>query len=185
MGEPVSQYGDVLAEDLPDGLRLMRQAWRFIAARLGADVVCLRKVRADAAVAPLLRELGMRQTDAAEAPYLDLASAPDFAGYELRYTGKARKNRRRLARRLAEQGPLAIERHTGGAEARAAAPQAVALKREWIKHTGRVSRALGGPALRRLLRRCRRRARAARRLRRDRAEIQRRPRRHRRRHHLR
>ena len=121
MGEPVSQYGDVLAEDLPDGRRLMRQAWRFIATRLGADAVCLRKVRADAAVAPLLRELGMQQTAAAEAPYLDLASAPDFAGYELRYTGKARKNRRRLARRLAEQGPLAIERHTGGAEARAAA----------------------------------------------------------------
>ena len=142
MGEPVSQYGDVLAEDLPDGLRLMRQAWRFIATRLGADAVCLRKVRADAAVAPLLRELGMQQTAAAEAPYLDLASAPDFASYELRYTGKARKNRRRLARRLAEQGPLAIERHTGGAEARAAAPQAIALKREWIKHTGRLSPAL-------------------------------------------
>jgi CelD/BcsL family acetyltransferase involved in cellulose biosynthesis len=143
MGEPVSQYGDVLAEDLPDGLRLMRQAWRFIAARLGADVVCLRKVRADAAIAPLLRELGMQQTDATEAPYLDLASAPDFARYEQRYTGKARKNRRRLARRLAEQGPLSIERHTGGAEARAAAPLAITLKREWIKQTGRVSRALG------------------------------------------
>ena len=143
MGEPVSQYGDVLAEDLPDGLRLMHQAWRFIATRLGADAVCLRKVRADAAVAPLLRELGMQQTAEAEAPYLDLASAPDFAGYELRYTAKARKNRRRLARRLSEQGPMTIERHTGGAEARAAAPQAIVLKREWIKHTGRLSQALG------------------------------------------
>jgi len=68
MGEPVSQYGDVLAEELPDGLRLMRQAWHFAVARLGADVVCLRKVRADAAVAPLLSELGMQQTATAEAP---------------------------------------------------------------------------------------------------------------------
>ena len=142
MGEPVSQYGDVLAEDLPDGLRLMRQAWRFIATRLGADAISLRKVRADAAIAPLLRELGVQQTAAAEAPYLDLASAPDFARYEQRYTAKARKNRRRLSRRLAEQGPLVLERHTGGAEARAAAPQAIALKREWIKDTGRIAPAL-------------------------------------------
>jgi CelD/BcsL family acetyltransferase involved in cellulose biosynthesis len=142
MGEPVSQYGDVLAEDLPDGLRLVRQAWRFITTRLGADAISLRKVRADATIAPLLRELGLQQTAAAEAPYLDLASAPDYSSYELRYTAKARKNRRRLSRRLAEQGPFALERHTGGAEARAAAPQAIALKREWIKHTGRLAPAL-------------------------------------------
>jgi CelD/BcsL family acetyltransferase involved in cellulose biosynthesis len=142
MGQPVSQYGDVLAEDLPDRLQLMRQAWRYIAARLGADAVSLRKVRADSTIAPLLAELGFRQTDAAEAPYLDLASAPDFAKYELRYTGKARKNRRRLARRLGEQGPLSLERHTAGADAREAAPQAIALKREWIKQTGRVAPAL-------------------------------------------
>jgi CelD/BcsL family acetyltransferase involved in cellulose biosynthesis len=142
MGEPVSQYGDVLAEDLPDRLPLMRQAWRFIATHLGADAVSLRKVRADATVAPLLTELGFRQTATTEAPYLDLASAPDYAKYELRYTGKARKNRRRLARRLGEQGPFSIERHAGGAEARKAAPQAVTLKREWVKQTGRLAPAL-------------------------------------------
>jgi CelD/BcsL family acetyltransferase involved in cellulose biosynthesis len=45
-------------------------------------------------------------------------------------------------RRLAEQGPFALERHTGGPEARASAPQAIALKREWIKHTGRLAPAL-------------------------------------------
>ena len=100
------------------------------------------KVRADATVASLLRDLGLQPTAAAQAPYLDLASAPDFARYELRYTAKARKNRRRLMRRLSEQGPFTLERYTGGAEARAAAPQAIALKREWIKHTGRVAPAL-------------------------------------------
>lgn len=142
MGEPVSQYGDVLAEDLPDRLSLLRQAWAYISARLGADAISLRKVRADSIIAPLLAELAFQQTAVAEAPYLDLSSAPDYAKYELRYTGKARKNRRRLARRLGEQGPLALERHTGGAEAREAAPRAIALKREWIKQTGRLAPAL-------------------------------------------
>src|SRR5581483_437678 len=139
MGEPASQYGDVLAEDLADGPELMRRAWGFIAARLGADALHLRKVRADAAVAPLLRELGAMQVAAAEAPYLDLASAPDFASYEQRYTGKARKNRRRLLRRLAERGPLAVERLTDGPQARAAARKGIELKRTWIEKTGRVS----------------------------------------------
>jgi CelD/BcsL family acetyltransferase involved in cellulose biosynthesis len=143
MGEPASQYGDVLAEDLgDDGLDLMRQAWHFIATSLGADAVHLRKVRADAVIAPLLGELGLLQVASEKAPYLDLASAPDFATYERRYTAKARKNRRRLGRRLAEQGPLAIERHVGGPDARSAALQAIALKRAWVGKTGRVSLAM-------------------------------------------
>ncbi|HZT48496.1 MAG TPA: GNAT family N-acetyltransferase [Hyphomicrobiaceae bacterium] len=141
MGEPVSQYGDVLAED-PGDPEPMRQSWRFITTALGADVVHVRKVRADAVVAPLLREPGILQTAVEEAPYLDLASAPDFAAYERRYTAKARKNRRRLARRLAEQGPLAVERQIGGRGARSAALQAIALKRAWVDKTGRLSRAL-------------------------------------------
>lgn len=147
IGEPASQYGDILAEDLPDTPELMRQAWHFVTTRLGADALHLRKVRADAAVAPLLRELGLSPCAAAEAPHLDLASAPDFPSYEKRYTAKARKNRRRLARRLAEQGPCAFERHVGGREARAAVLHAIALKRTWAERTGRVSAAFADPRL--------------------------------------
>jgi len=144
MGEPASQYGDVLAEDAADTPELLRRSWRFIATRLEADAVFLRKVRADAAVAPLLAGSGMLQTTAAEAPYLDLASAPDSAGYEQRYSAKARKNRRRLLRRLAERGPIEIERLVGPA-AREAALDAIALKQTWIAHTGRVAPALADP----------------------------------------
>jgi len=142
MGEPVSQYGDVLAEDSADTPELMRHAWQFISRRLGADAAFLRKVRDDAAVAPLLEEIGVRQTARTDAPCLDLASAPGFAAYETRYSGKARKNRRRLMRRLAERGAVTLERHTGGPQARAAALEAIALKAKWIADTGRVSTAL-------------------------------------------
>ncbi len=145
MGEPVSQYGDVLAEAAPDTPQIMRQAWHFIATALGADALFLRKVRADASIAPLLRELGLRRTAVAEAPFLDLASAPDFAGYEQRYSAKARKNRRRLLRRLEERGAVVVERHTSGAQARAAALEAIALKRAWLEATGRLSPALADP----------------------------------------
>lgn len=142
MGEPVSQYGDVVAEAGPGTAAVMREAWEFIATRLGADAIILRKVRADAAIAPLLGELGLRRTLVAEAPYLDLASAPDFAAYEQRYSAKARKNRRRLMRRLEERGPVKVERHSLGPRARAAAVQAVGLKRAQLASSGRPAPAM-------------------------------------------
>ena len=142
MGEPVSQYGDVLVGNVPDRQVLLQRSWQFIASRLGADAVHLRKVRADAAVLPLLSSIGMRQVAVAQAPYLDLASAPDFAHYERRYSHKARKNRRRLMRRLEERGVIHTSRHTGSEEAGAAARTAVALKRAWSKANGRIAPSL-------------------------------------------
>jgi CelD/BcsL family acetyltransferase involved in cellulose biosynthesis len=145
MGEPVSQYGDALCESGPDSATLMRTAWQFITTRLGADAIVLRKVRADAAVAPLFREIGLKCTGAEEAPFLDLASAPDFAAYEQRYSAKARKNRRRLMRRLEERGRVAVVRHISGAEARAASLAGVALKRASLAATGQLAPALADP----------------------------------------
>src|SRR5262249_8918299 len=142
MGEPVSQYGDVLIENVPDKAALLLQSWRFLADQLGADAINLRKVRADAQIAPLLGALALNRVSGAEAPYLDLASAPDFAHYERRYSQKARKNRRRLMRRLEEQGPVLITRHTGGTEARSAALAALALKRAWTRSTARIASSL-------------------------------------------
>ena len=49
--------------------------------------------------------------------------------YEPRYSHKARKNWRRLMRRLEEKGSIQTTRHTGGGEARATALAAIALKR--------------------------------------------------------
>ena len=145
MGEPVSQYGDALCESGPDTASLMRTAWQFITTRLGADAIVLRKVRADAAVAPLFREIGLKCTGAEEAPFLDLASAPDFDAYEQRYSAKARKNRRRLMRRLEERGRVAVVRHTSGAQARAAALAGVALKRASLAAAGQLAPALADP----------------------------------------
>jgi len=141
MGEPVSQYGDVLVDDVADAGAILRAAWTFIATRSGADVVLLRKVRADAAVAPLLLEVGAIVTERLEAPYLDLASAPSFADYEKRYSSGARRNRKRQRRRLEERGPVDIEVHTQGARASELARTAIDLKRAWLSERGLVSAA--------------------------------------------
>jgi len=145
MGEPVSQYGDVLIEHGPFQGALLRAAWRFIVKTLKPDVARLNKVRADAAVAALMSELGAISTQQLEAPYLDLASAPTFAQYAERYPTKARKNRRRLARRLEEQGASKFKTLSEGPEAARIAAHAIALKRIWLQEKGLVSPALADP----------------------------------------
>ncbi len=142
MGEPVSQYGDVIIDDVPDALDVMRAGWAFLTKHTKGDVVRLRRVRSDAAVAPLMDEIGARIADKQKAPYLDLSSAPDFAKYEERYSSHNRRNRRRLARRFAEQGQVTFERHYGGPQARALAVKALELKAEWLRHRGLVSHAI-------------------------------------------
>jgi CelD/BcsL family acetyltransferase involved in cellulose biosynthesis len=142
MGEPVSQYGDVLVDDVPDRQALLQRSFAFIASELRPDVIHLRKVRADANAGPLLRAMRMRPVAVADAPYLHLASAPDFAHYERRYSAKARKNRRRLMRRLEERGPIAIERHAGTTEAGVIAHAAIVSKGAWTRSTGRIAAAI-------------------------------------------
>lgn len=147
LGAPVSQYGDVLIEEGIDTLALLRKTWDFIRTALAPDIVLLRKVRDDAAIAPLLAELGATVTLRQEAPYLDLASADNFAAYEQRYSPRSRRNRRRLERRFAERGKKVFERYESGARARDLAKRAIALKRSWIKERGLVSPALSDPRM--------------------------------------
>ena len=55
MGAPVSQYGDVLIDDVDDPLELLRAGWQRITATIKPDVVTLPRVRAriSSAVRPL------------------------------------------------------------------------------------------------------------------------------------
>lgn len=145
MGEPVSQYGDVLIDDAVDAPALLRAGWDFVTQRTGASVVQLRKVRADSAIAPLLAELGADVTAELKAPYLDLASAPSFAEYEKRYSSGTRRNRKRQRRRLEERGAVALQWHTHGAEAQSLAAETFRLKELWLHQRGLVSPALTDP----------------------------------------
>jgi CelD/BcsL family acetyltransferase involved in cellulose biosynthesis len=142
MGEPVSQYGDVLVESGPESLSLLRQGWAFVVSTLKPDLVRLHKTRADSTIAPLLAQVNPTVTQRLEAPFLDLSSAPTFAAYEDRYTVKARKNRRRLLRRLEEQGPVTVRSYAAGPEASQIAQRAIHMKRVWLAEKGLVSPAL-------------------------------------------
>lgn len=148
-GEPVGQYGDLLLDGAGQGERVLERAWDFVVEHANADAISLRNVRADSNIATLLAHVGARVTERQVAPYLDLASAPDFATYEQRFSSKARKNRRRLLRRFEERAPASISRFEAGERAGELATLAISLKRAWLKDRGLYSRALTNPNSRR------------------------------------
>ena len=144
MGEPVSPYGDVLVEEGPGTLDLLRQGWARLRS-LDADVISLRGVRGDAAVAPILAEARAMSTASFAAPFLDLASANDFVSYQKRYPPKVLSSRRRHMRRLMEVGPVRFEQYRHGPAARDLIGRALTLKRVWLKQRGIISQTLHDP----------------------------------------
>jgi CelD/BcsL family acetyltransferase involved in cellulose biosynthesis len=141
MGAPVSQYGDVLIDAMPDRYVVLDAAWTFMAASLKADLVRLAKVRDDATLAPLLAAKGFRVTAQEEAPFATLSSAATYAAFDARFSPKLRKNRRRQLRRLEERGSIQIENLSSGQAARDAVSYAMTLKRAWLNQRGLVSKA--------------------------------------------
>jgi len=142
LGAPVSQYGDVIAAPGADDVTTLEAAWRLATAKTRADLANLRRVRADAVVAPLLERIGATVTAAEEAPYLDLSRDTSFAAWEKRRQPRAIKNRRRQARRLAEMGETTFRHEHQSHEAGAMAAHAVRLKRETLDAKGAISAAL-------------------------------------------
>lgn len=145
IGEPVSQYGDVILDPALAGSSAMAYGWAQAIALLGADALHIRKVRADATTLPWLQMRRAFVTQRSEAPYLDFTGTPDFDTYEERYSAKSRKNRRRLFRRLQGMGEVRVEHFDSGPQARAAALEAIALKRRTLDDSGRLAVALNDP----------------------------------------
>lgn len=141
MGDPVSQYGDILVDRMNDSEAAIAASWRFLLNQARADLARLTKVRADAAVAPLLGSLGFAIVASEEAPYATLAKCASYEAFDERFSQKLRKNRRRQLRRLEERGPIEIKVLGDTPAAADATRLAMTLKRGWLNSKGLVSRA--------------------------------------------
>ncbi len=142
MGHPVSQYGDALVDGSACSIDDIHASWSFLSKSISADVVHLRKVRADASVAGVMHDVCKVPLEQQTAPYLDLSNAQSFDGYQKRYSGKARKNRRRLRRRIEEKAKLNVSTHSEGDRRGRLASQAIKMKRTWLRSRGLVSPAI-------------------------------------------
>ncbi len=148
LGQPVAQYGDVLLDDVSDPDGLIEEGWLEIERRLSPDVVRLRKVREDAVITPFLVRLGLSPVCRREAPATRLrAGRDDGQSFEHDLSTKARKNRRRLMRRLEEAGEVRFLQLQGDAKACEVALHGLAQKRRWLRQKGLYSTAFRGPRL--------------------------------------
>lgn len=135
LGDPLIQYGDLVAA--PDASpAAVEAAWRAAADASLAKIIVLRKVRADARIAPLLAhttEIVAEQ----HAPYIDAGVATALCARDLREL-------RRFRRRLADIGEVRFDVLRGFA-AHAAVREALDIKREWLTARGLSSSVIGDP----------------------------------------
>ena len=150
MGEPVSQYGDAIVDRTLSDADL-NKAFDYVAA-LPAAVLALRRVRADAAIEPLLRRRLGPPANIQHAPYIDFGGIADVETFQRRYPGKSRSSRRRHLRRLEEQGAVRFAHHGPSAEAEVLVARAIGFKRAWARQTGAVAAAIKDPRFERFFR---------------------------------
>ena len=139
VGEPVSQYGDILIAENPQNLQWLKAGFNYLNDTLKPDLFYLRKTRFDAAITPLLEMYNATILQETAAPYIEILGDKDFTEFNKRYSQRSRKAKRRHRRKLEEKGPLTFNLYEEGSEANRAANHAINLKREWLKATKTVS----------------------------------------------
>lgn len=147
VGEPVSQYGDILIAEDPQNLQWLKAGFNYLNDTLKPDLFYLRKTRFDAAITPLLEMYNATILEETAAPYIEVLGDKDFTEFNKRYSQKSRKAKRRHRRKLEEKGPLTFNLYEEGSEANRAANHAINLKREWLKATKTISPAFNGPLI--------------------------------------
>jgi CelD/BcsL family acetyltransferase involved in cellulose biosynthesis len=146
LGAPVSQYSDALIEPSADVEAQIEKAWDFVVGAVKPDLVWLSHVRADAAIAPLMEQLGAIETQRLEAPYIDLSKTPNVDTFMRRYSSHTRKKYRAAGRRIADVGRFVeLSEGTG---ARQLAASVIEMKRRQLRERGLLSPAFADNRMR-------------------------------------
>ena len=132
LGDPLIQYGDAIATPAAR-LHHFESALSAVAA-MPASLAVLRKVRADARIAPVLARHGTVVAEQ-EAPYVDVE------GGVVRHARDERELRR-FRRRLGERGDVNFALHRGN-DAIGPLHEALRLKGQWLDERGLASQVIG------------------------------------------
>jgi CelD/BcsL family acetyltransferase involved in cellulose biosynthesis len=143
--EPFGQYGDVLCAKGQNSQVWVGNALRFIRRLKGIDILRLRHVRDDSAIACCAgKELVNAHLDE-RAPYLDLTQFATEADYENRYTGTQRKRRKKIRKHLEELGEVTFTRLPLGTLSDKAITDALSEKNKWLAERGRINQIMACP----------------------------------------
>lgn len=144
--EPFGQYGDVLCAQGQCARMWVANALRFIRRLKGIDLLRLRHVRDDSALAAVAAQELVNAKFNERAPYLDLTQFSTEADYENRYTGTQRKRRKKIRRHLEEIGTVSFTRLPLGTHSDKAISEAIAEKNKWLAERGRINQVMGCPS---------------------------------------
>lgn len=128
LGEPAAQYCDALVVSGCDRARALTSAWNLLVSRMDVDVLSLRRIRDDAAIATLPAIAAAAPNDSA--PFVELKRADKIAFR----SGKRRRELGRCLRNLSALGEVAFEVVQDPAEKIRAVDRLVKLKRSWMRH---------------------------------------------------
>jgi CelD/BcsL family acetyltransferase involved in cellulose biosynthesis len=137
LGDPLSQYSDILMTDAfrreltPEGLR------NAFAILPRFDVFSFRRVRDDAKISKFMRGCGAEPASQSAAPFADLGRYADFNDF-LKSNWKAHRNRNRLRRRAQQEGGLTFELAGSPERAAALTRHTIELKRQWLRSRFRL-----------------------------------------------
>lgn len=141
MGDPVSQYSDVVCDPRQVSNEEVLQALQFAARIHGADLLFARRVREDGFLAKTLQDENARVCDEQVAPALAINRIDSLEDIEGKFSSKMRRNRRRKRKRLHQLGTVSFKMTSAGRDALEAVEQALALKSGWLEHHAIVSNA--------------------------------------------
>ena len=136
IGEPMTQYGDALAEAGAGRARWGTAARAELARCRDVDLFAFSRVREDGVLGRGASGAGLHG-ETLSAPFVDLAGA----GWARRH-----KSLERRARRLAALGAPRLEQVLEPSRRQALAREALAMKRDWLRGKGFVSAGLTNPA---------------------------------------
>ncbi|MBU1213082.1 MAG: GNAT family N-acetyltransferase [Alphaproteobacteria bacterium] len=139
MGDPVSQYSDVLIAGRRDTSRDILRGLRFAAHTRGIDLLAAGKVREGSALAAAIEASGGRVADEQIAPAMSLVGLSGLQDIESRFSSKMRRDRRRKRKHLEQAGRLDFKVVSEGSQALEAVECAISFKFDWIEKHAIVS----------------------------------------------
>jgi len=137
-GAPVGQYDEILLDPSCNAVEAFAAARGELRRAAKPDLVVLERVRADGPLRTLLGDLAPMEPPEG-APYADLSGG--FEPFMATLKTRVSRQQRKRVRRFEQEGTIDFAVASDAEQAQAWLAEAIELKRQWLRSTGRFSRA--------------------------------------------
>ena len=146
LSAPYAQYSNLIVDADQAPREIVVAAIDDALSLSDADAALIERCPDGTALSDIVRSLGMAEYGQTSSSVLDLQSCGSWDECRAALPKKIRRRRNRRRNRLARHGALTFEVHRGGTEEyRDLVREALSMKTEWLRRTGRSSTQLSRP----------------------------------------